>query len=260
MSETKTSLLALNDPKPLMQLEEISSELSTALANCQSEALEAAYTAKAIHLLRKGLTDEMVKQFSALQNTSLGFKTDKKEGYDIGTVRECIIHAFLRGTRIVGNEFNLIAGNHYITKEGFQGLMVRDRNFSDVDINLGVPVIERENKRAIVRYKATWKYAGVADSIEGEVPVKWETTTSRFGKEYETTDDAVLGKAERKVRARIWTKATGNNLPDGEAEGESTALQPRNVTGTAKTVDLDAGLTAIERPEEVAAETEVVEQ
>jgi hypothetical protein len=169
-----------------------------------------AVTAKAFGEMKRLLSDDIVKGFKHLENSKLGFKTDKKQGYPIDVVRSCLIEAHLNGVKITGNEFNIIAEQMYITKEGFTGKMQRDRRFSEVRLNIGVPRTDQANKRSIVACSATWKYNGTDDEIQCEIPVIWNSYLS---------DDAVIGKAERKLRARIWNQATGDILSDGDADG-----------------------------------------
>lgn len=212
MSNEQPNSLAPRDPKYFQEMERIQDDYSALVNNPKTtDIARMVGTAKAIAKLRQFLTDELVKQLKVLENTKLGFMTDKKgPGYDLETLRTSAIEAFLRGLRLCGNEFNIIANNCYTTKEGFQGLMGRDERFQDVKFKFRIPQIDRTNKRAIVKYSATWKFQGRADAIEDdELPVKWHETTS---------DDAVLGKAERKARARIYSQATGNAVPEGDVE------------------------------------------
>ena len=96
----------------------------------------AAFTsARIIKMLREALTDEIMDEFfMPLMNKKHGFKTDrdgkfnKKTGrvselYDKATVREAIIDATLMGLRPTANQFNIIGGTTYPTKEGYTSLL-----------------------------------------------------------------------------------------------------------------------------------------
>ena len=82
---------------------------------------EKAYaTAKSIETLKTLLTPEYMHPIMQLQGNRLGFKTDKDKGsgYPVDVVKNCLIEAVLMGLQPYGNEFNIIAGNTYPTKEG----------------------------------------------------------------------------------------------------------------------------------------------
>ncbi|MFK5282891.1 hypothetical protein ACI3PL_25325, partial [Lacticaseibacillus paracasei] len=71
----------------------------------------------------------------ALQGNRLGFKTDKDKsgGYPESVVKNCLIEAVLLGIQPTGNQFNIIAGNMYPTKEGCGYLL---NNFKGLSYNL----------------------------------------------------------------------------------------------------------------------------
>lgn len=203
--------LAKLDVTSLKNLEQISSltdEVIQNLEQSENQIVRAAYMAKGIAQLKKLLPDDLVKAFASLQNSPLGFKTDDKRGYSLSILRDCLIESFFNQVNIVGNEFNIIASGFYITKEGFQGKMRRDSRWQDVKIQFGIPKIDQESKRAIVSFKAQWKYNGKSETLEDQIAIKWHPTTG---------DDAIIGKAERKIRSRMWAQSTGNHLPDGDA-------------------------------------------
>ncbi len=209
------TLLSISDEAvtPLDQLGDISAEYRIATQQAANEFRLMAITAKAVALMRKALTDDLVVKFKALENSRLGFKTDKPAGgYDIETIRECVIEAVLRGVKIVGNEFNIIASNLYVTKEGFEGKTDRDDRFNKVRILPGIPVWEEKNGRAIVPYTATWEFCGRPMSLEGDVSVRLQKGS---------TDDQILGKATRKIYARMWQIAAGEKIPESDLEDVS---------------------------------------
>ena len=54
-----------------------------------------------------------------LMNKGIGFKTDRKD-YDDDTLRDCIVQAIIHKFRVHGNEFNILGGNFYPTREGLE--------------------------------------------------------------------------------------------------------------------------------------------
>lgn len=152
------------------------------------------------------LSPEYMKPIMALQGNRLGFKTDKddKGGYGVDVVKNCLIEAVLTGVQPWGNQFNIIAGNMYVTKEGF-GYLLRK---IDYKILPGLPRINQDRTSAAVLVKIKWTQAGDKKEEELEIPVKMN--------QYMGTD-AVLGKATRKARAWLFNTINGTEVADGDA-------------------------------------------
>src|SRR5688572_7293964 len=116
------------------------------------EGFEKAFLiANAASKLKESLSEDYMKPIMALQGNKLGFKTDKDDrgGYDVKTVRNCLIEAVLSGVQPFGNQFNIIAGNCYITKEGF-GFMLSNIKGLDYEIVQGLPRINSEKSSAAI--------------------------------------------------------------------------------------------------------------
>ena len=105
----------------------------------QNNATAAFQAVCVVKMMRDALTDQVVKQvFEPLMNTKIGFRTDKdpnrprkkKDGtfetpkpYSTEVVRDCIIDAVINGLMPTGNQFNIISGTMYPTKEGYAALL-----------------------------------------------------------------------------------------------------------------------------------------
>jgi hypothetical protein len=184
-----------------------------------SKFKQAFMVASAINELKAILTPEVMKPFMALQNTSLGFKTDKANGgYPLDTVRECIITATLNGVHCVNNEFNIISGQCYITKNGF-GHKLKDiqmngwksgnreiKGFGWTEIP-GVPTMH--NGGAIIKYQLEWTVNGKSYERELTLAIR---VNSGMGA------DAIIGKACRKARAWLYSTITGMELGEGDVD------------------------------------------
>lgn len=178
--------------------------------------------ADGIRRLKQSITPDMLKDIMELQGTSLGFRTDKDRegGYKPEDVKECLIEAILRGASPVGNEFNIIAGRSYLTKEFFVRALREMPGLTDLVLQPGVPVNGQGG--AFVPYIATWRFYGVPGRME-------KVARSEGGKVVEDNRicvrvnagmgaDAILGKAERKMRAAIYAQLTGTTVSEGEAD------------------------------------------
>lgn len=203
-NKQKKEILVLNNTDSLSMIEDVVEEYEhKSLRN--SSFIESALRANAIAHLRNNLKKEFVELVSqSLMGTRLGFKADKNN-YSIEIIKNCLIETALYGVHWTGNEFNIIAGNSYITKEGYQGLFRRHPDVTDMKVDFGIPRHE-QNGRAIVPSKCSWKYKEIEDSIKSDIPVNV----------FQKSDDAAIGKAERKILHRAWQRITGNSLPDGD--------------------------------------------
>lgn len=191
---------------------------------------QAIQMAKGIRSMRLALTDEFVKHgLMPLAGSTLGFLTDldskpPENRYGLAVVRDCAIEAMIRGFNVVGNEFNIISGRFYGTKNGYARLVQNFQGLTDLVLQPGVPTLAGD-RGALVPFTATWKLNGnpmgidcqlSKDGADTRIPVK---VNGGMGM------DAILGKAERKILFRIYQRVNGSSYgaSDGEV-GEDTIL------------------------------------
>lgn len=217
--------------------------------SCSPEELEARsiveraiVMANTVGALRKILGDDFMRDIIyPLMDTPIGFRTDKK-GYDLIAVRECVIVALLRGANIVGNEFNIIAGNTYFTREFFSRKLAEHKGLTDLRIDLSVPSMR--NGGAIVGAKASWMISGTKQEMACDLPVK---VNSGMG------SDAILGKADRKIKYRIYCRITGTNFTtDGEVDDTDVQAGPGSTGTDRKASDAQAEIDALKAKQEAA--------
>jgi hypothetical protein len=163
--------------------------------------------AQAMKSLRTLLNDEFMEPIMELQGNSLGFKTDKS--YQMKDVRDCLIEAVFYGVEPTGNQFNIIAGKCYITKEGY-GYLLNQLDDYEWDITHNVPRIQ--DKSALITMEMKYKSVSENDWTKLEpyqIPIR---VNAGMGL------DAVIGKATRKARKRLYEVITGKKTPDGDTE------------------------------------------
>ena len=202
----------------------LSAELNTTVMSViNSEAVsgfEKAYTvATAIGKLNEALTPEYMKPILALQGNRLGFKTDKDKdgGYDAVTVKRCLIEAVLMGLQPYGNEFNIIAGNAYATKEGLGSVL---KNFKGLSYEIipGVPNMKASDGNAEVIMGIKW----MLNEAKQEREIKFVIKVNAY-----MGADAVIGKATRKARKWLHDTISGFEIPEGDvADIKPDAPQP----------------------------------
>ena len=224
-----TALTIRAKPEDLARVETIVAEMSAAGGMGDSGHFGRAFRmAAAIRALHHAISDDMMKDIMALQGTGLGFLTDKDDpaknnppGYPIQEVKLVAIEAALMGAYWVGNEFNIISNRPYLTKNFFTRKLREFPGLTDLKLSPGVPVMMGD-KGALVPYVATWKLNGEAMRLERLL------TKLDDGRELDERicvrvnsgmgADAILGKAERKIKAAIYARLTGSDLTDGEVD------------------------------------------
>lgn len=193
---------------------------------------DASYTFRAaavVQSLRQLLTQDVVDTyFMPLMGTRIGFLTDRdKEGkdgkkpapYGWETVRDCIIDGACRGLAPVGNQFNIIAGSMYPTKEGYTALLKR--------IGAKYWITKSEDKAAPgsptakIECKVYYKYNGTKTDFSYVATPKKNQFSSL---------DQLQGKAERKAKKALYEYITGIDL--GDADEESGAVEDQTVIVT----------------------------
>jgi len=200
----------------------IDSEISTVLASNVNGFQKAFVMSSAVNIIKEQLSDEYMEPIMSLQGSSLGFKTDmdtikkqvnnkwvteKGPGYPMEIVRECLIDAVFKGLEVTGNQFNIIGGVMYPTREGFGALLDKmqglKKNFTYTSINQPAG-----QKVAYVKVRIDWQF-------DGENPLKQEIEFPIKSNEY-TSYDALIGKAERKAKRWLYNTIKGTDISDGD--------------------------------------------
>lgn len=177
----------------------------------------------AIQAIKDMLTPEYMKPIMAMQNNALGFKTDKPDGgYPEHIVKNCLVEAVLRGVQPFNNHFNIIAGNCYITKEGF-GYLLDNVKGLQKEINFALPRVNDQKTGAAIVMKLKWEYQGKKEERDIDFPIRMN--------QYMGTD-AVIGKGMRKARKWLYDYLSGFETPDGDvADIDSTVVESKKNLG-----------------------------
>lgn len=198
---------------PDKQLEiarKLNDRIGLVIGNDALQGFEKAYhIANAIADLKTLLSPEYMKPIMALQGNKLGFKTDldTKGGYPEDVVKNCLIEAVLTGFEPWGNQFNIISGSMYGTKEGFGAVLNKTKGLK-FDIIPGLPRINAAKDGAAVLMKITWTYGNEPEqSKEIDFAVKMNQYAGV---------DAAIGKATRKARAWLFNKINGTEVGEGD--------------------------------------------
>lgn len=216
-SEDLRRILEQSDLDRILKAESTVRRLTPKALDAMGVLERSLMVADGLYTISEAITPKVLGHLRPLIGSSLGFKCDKQYTDDI--ISKCITDALVLGVMPVGNEFNIISGKVYVTREGFTRLLREYPGLTDLRIEYDVP-IARGDKGATVGFKASWRLGDVSDSLDGTVPVKGEGA------------DLILGKADRKVRARIYARITGSTFTtDGEIDDDTpppATDKPRN--------------------------------
>lgn len=206
--------------------QELNQSVASVIGQHHIQGFEKAYLiAEATTKLQSLLTKEYMKPIMALQGSRLGFKSDKI--YDETTVKNCLIEAVLTGLQPHGNQFNIIAGNMYPTKEGLGYLLANFKGLS-YQIIPELPRINSTNTSAAIVMNVVWTINGIKNKEAIELPIKMN--------QYMGTD-AVIGKATRKARAWLYSTLTGSEIAEGDvADLDSPAFVNNSIDKNPKNV------------------------
>lgn len=189
----------------------LNEKVSNALANNTKPLFEKAFAmSTAIVEIKKLLTPEVMKPIMALQGNSLGFKTDRDKdgGYPEEVVKNCIIEATLSGLEVVGNQFNIISGQMYGTKNGF-GALLKKYPGLHYEITFDLPRINAEKTSAAATAKIYWEIEGTKNTRKLDLAINMNKYLGA---------DAVIGKAERKARKWLYCTLTGTEMGEGDVQ------------------------------------------
>lgn len=202
------------------------------------------------------LTDDIMKQvFMPLMNKKIGFRTDKdpskpdKNGivpkpYSIDVVRTAIIDAAALGLLPTGNQFNIIAGNMYPTKEGYTSLLQRLKGVIGLQymFEFDPDTTAKSSDPQYVAIPCRISYKTKDENVKGWFKyvalVKSNGATS--------TTDQLRGKAERKCKRAFFEFLTGIDLGDADAT-EYTEITTQPATPTTPVTPNYLPQTAVER-------------
>jgi len=190
--------------------------------------------AAAIKQIEDAITKPMMDDIMNLMNSPIGFKTDRRPGqkdrngkeikpYHETTVKRCVIVALMSGAELSGNQFNIIAGNAYFTKEFFEKAVREFPGISHISIDIGAAA-QHGAKSAALPAVAKWIIGGEEFEMRFE---KTEVSDMRIvvNSHSASGPDQLRGLAESKVYRRVYNRISGLNLSvnaDAPPAGEST--------------------------------------
>lgn len=237
MSETNNEVAPIEEKsvgltiEKIKKIEEISTKYLVDKLGVIGELQKTVLISQGIRSLRELITDEVMSPIMHMMGTPLGFVTDKddkpvNERYTIAEVREVVIQGLLRGVFPHGNQLNIIATKLYIAKNGYTELIKKIKGLTDFKWNHEL-LNETIGNNQIVGFASSWKLNGVEGSLEGKIPIH----VYKKG-DYMDKVDGIMGKAERKLKYRIYCQITETEYSE-EEEKDSSEVNQEPVKTTA---------------------------
>jgi hypothetical protein len=219
-----TELIPLASMQQILRLDETIRESRRQVQEAdvqQSPMLRGLLVARSMQLIRQQLSAEMMGDVMLLMGTPLGFTTDRdkpgknveKQPYTVEVVRDCLIECLLKGYRPVGGEMCIFSGRFYAAKPGNRRFVTEWPGLTNLRMQAGVP--KTYEGGALVPYRASWTLNGVDDDLD---------CTEHDGQDMRIPVrvnegmivDAILGKAEAKMYARILSRLSGSPVESAE--------------------------------------------
>lgn len=216
----------------MMQLEEAHNQFFGALAHKDLSVPERTVLSSiAIVQLKQALSGPILQQvIKPLANTSIGFDTDRNPtkgwngpAYPDETILSCAAEAWLHGLPVIGNRWNIIAGQMYARQEGFELLC---SNLCRFTAKVKVPEIGADlyKQGGYVDCPVTILFRrhgdpDIDDNGEEIPPEKFSGIYScRLTRKNSVAVDYLTGKARRKGLKGLYQHLTGLSLSDTDSE------------------------------------------
>lgn len=263
-----TELITI-DEKTVIAIEEACEQCNLAKLATLSPLRRTLALARGMHIIRSQLVGPVMKDIMALANTPLGFLTDRTPGqkdkngkeltpYSENVIRDAVVEGMLRGASIIGNEMNVLFGRCYLTRAYFERVVREWPGLTHLAITEGVPMRTTSSKYVLVPMRASWQLNGVPQELRCEHTSEVDSRIPVIENEGMAAD-AVLGKAKRKLFAKIFARLAGSEwiAEQAEMEGdavdveytpvatEEAAVEPENTQAPTPAEELFRGIEAI---------------
>lgn len=232
MSKTKTDTATTTENLPVLfdqgkvrEIEMVARECGFAALAKLGQFERADRLLTGIGILKSLISDDMIKKLRNLENSALGYKTDRdparqkdaKAPYPDVVVKDCFISSLLHGLYPVNNEWNIIAGQMYVTLNGFRRLVNEFPGVSDVVLTPGVYQPSNDKTCCFVPVVCSWRLHGELHELhlihDGKRDDRIIVKSDAF-----LGPDGIFGKAKRKAYARIFEVLTSQTVQDGDVD------------------------------------------
>lgn len=176
--------------------------------------------AQALHELRGAIGPDVLAVVRSMENTPLGFRTDRQPGgkampYPDEVLRDCVIQGMLDGLGFSHNQWNIIGGNYYVTKNGWRKKL-QDAGCSQIVAQVEAPLPseiseqgggERSSKfTAPMAAHASCTHKGQTYSVSMAATPERDTRriVSAYGRDVGEAIGQMSGKAEATILRKLY--------------------------------------------------------
>lgn len=198
--------------KSLSEAAEVDKKVSDLLMSKSTGFEYSLQKATVVQAIQDMLTTEVMKPIMAMCGKPYGFRTDKDakgEKYKEEIVRDCLIQATLLGVEPTGNQFNIIGGNCYITKDGLANKLKK--------LGIYTKLTASVSRKIEVDGRAVWVKPIIME-YEKDGKIIKETKDFIYAKYDSTSEAAAEGMAKRDAYDYILGEVTGIKCPVGDVE------------------------------------------
>lgn len=176
--------------------------------------------AQALHELRGAIGPDVLAVVRSMENTPLGFRTDRAPGgkampYPDEVLRDCVIQGMLDGLGFSHNQWNIIGGSYYVTKNGWRKKL-QDAGCSQIVAQVEAPLPseiseqgggERSSKfTAPMAAHASCTHKGQTYSVSMAATPERDTRriVSAYGRDVGEAIGQMSGKAEATILRKLY--------------------------------------------------------
>jgi hypothetical protein len=207
--ESNNKLELIIKTNELEKAEKIDNSIKSLMSSGLSGFALSIARANVASVIRESLSDDMMKGVFEMENKKYGFLTDKtgSEKYTKDVIKDCFIEASMKGVEPTGNQFNIISGKCYITKEGCREILKKNKIQYELFPGFSKKI---ENGGTVLPVRVEWV------NTSGKKEFR-ELTLSVQGHE-KVAEVARKGMAERDAMAWLIDHLTNSPVSVGEVE------------------------------------------
>jgi len=173
--------------------------------------------AQALHELRGAIGPDVLAVVRSMENTPLGFRTDRPPGgkqmpYPDEVLRDCVIQGMLDGLGFSHNQWNIIGGQYYVTKNGWRKKL-SDAGCTGIVVQVEAPLPSEISE------------AGGGDrASKFTAPIAAHASCTHNGKTYSVSMSATPERDTRRI-VSAYGRDVGEAIGQMSGKAEATILR-----------------------------------
>lgn len=177
--------------------------------------------------IEEAMTDEVVAVLEQLQGNPMGFKADK--AYSAPVVKQVAIRAMMHNANLHGNEFNIIAGQCYLTKEYFERKLREYPGVTDLVLDVYCP------EDGVAKDKQVQlKVGGYAScKLNGKLVEVFARNSEKYGDQrfvvvaFNGDIDQAMGKGKKRLAQKLYERIAGVVITEADEASGVTVIPPK---------------------------------